>query len=104
MTPLGRSVVPDVYMRRNRSSGVRGLHLCRGRRPGKAGAVLLRYLLDDDRIGNSPRRRSELGIAEEQPRAGVLEDVADLVGGESVVDRQRHGAEVAPSKRQLDEG
>ena len=93
-------------MRRKRSSG---LPACIG--VGAGDAVGPRRVLSccagsstRTTLGNAARRGGELGVAEEQPRAGVVEDVADLVGGKPVVDRQRHGAEVADGKRQLDEG
>ncbi len=73
-------------------------------RPGEACAVALRRLLEEDDVANSFRRGcGKLRIAKQKARAGVIEDVAHLVGREAIVDRQRHGADVARRKRQLDE-
>ena len=48
---------------------------------------MLGGLVEEDDAGEAARRGGELGVAQEQLGAGVVEDVADLLGGEPVVDR-----------------
>jgi hypothetical protein len=42
-------------------------------------------------------------IRNQKTRAGIADDVADLVGGEAIVDRQKHRADVACRKRKFEE-
>ena len=124
MTPLGRPVVPDVYINRWMSSaaattGATSLPLsrrvpmvvhpsgppaarpARPARPGRPDAN------PDQAVGEPGRRlRRQLRqrvVADDGGGAGVLQDVADLGRGEPPVDRHGDGAQVVGGKEHLQE-
>jgi hypothetical protein len=43
-------------------------------------------------------------VFDQKPRARIAYDVADLVGGEAIVDWQKHRADMASCKYQFEEG
>ena len=47
--------------------------------------------------------RSKLLVGDQKARAGIVDDVADLIGGEAIVDRQKHRADMARGKHQFEE-
>ena len=46
----------------------------------------------------------EFFIRDQDARAGIADDVADFVGGEPKVDRQKHRADMAGRKYQFEKG
>ena len=46
----------------------------------------------------------KLFIRNQDARAGIADDVADFVGGQPIVDRQKHRADVAGRKYQFEKG
>ena len=102
MTPFGRSVVPDVYIRREQFVRRPQIHGRGGSAGGECRGVDLRRLVQEDRRGNIFDRGGEFGVREQKLRVRIADDVFDLVGGEPKIDRQEHGAEMARSESELE--
>ena len=79
----------------------RGTRLRRG---GQPSAVPLRRRLNTHYLPQVDGRGSKLLIAQQQASSGVVNDIADLFSGETIVKRQRHGAEMANGEGQLENG
>ena len=113
ITPFGRPVVPDVYIRRWTSSAAAGTCATalgagaqigerrppvgsrrRDARPHERGLDALRRLV---------RELDERLVAHERAGSGVLEDVPHLRRGEPPVDRHRDRAEVVGGEDRLQE-
>ena len=112
MTPLGRPVVPDVYMSRWMSSGSAGtVAAARGRLEfGELLQPLRRVRRDTGRTSAASmpdRRRAgqllQRLVADQCPSLRVLEDVAHLRRRQPPVDRHGHGAEVVGGEHHLEE-
>ena len=83
--------------------GRRGVHRgTRLRRGGQPSAVPLRRRLNTHYLPQVDGRGSKLLIAQQQASSGVVNDIADLFSGETIVKRQRHGAEMANGEGQLE--
>ena len=101
-TPLGRPVVPELYMIRQGSLGVDvGLTVDRLARRDP-GLELVALAADDDDLlhGGEPvadqlDRRQQLVADEQDAGAGVVDDVVELVTGEPPVDDRVRGADQA---------
>ena len=63
----------------------------------------LRGFVEQNNWRAARRDGGQLLVCDQKPRAGITYDVADLVGGEAVVDRQEHRADVAGCKNQFEE-
>ena len=114
MTPLGRPVVPDVYIKRWMSSGrCRGAWaaLCcrradrrsvssRRQRSAKHARTNERVL---DAVCRFVGKIDERFVTDERASSGVLEDVPHLWSGEPPVDRHRDRAEVVRGEDRLEE-
>ena len=50
------------------------------------------------------RDARKLFIRDQDARAGIADDVADFIGGEPIVDRQKHRADMAGRKYQFEKG
>ncbi len=112
MTPLGRPVVPDVYMRRctssaaivcccSRSSGVR--RSARVVHPARAFSVTHARTRASMPVVALSARSMQVGVAHQGAGARVLEDVADLGRGQPPVDGHGDGPEVIGGEHRLQE-
>ena len=113
MTPLGRPVVPDVYINRCRSSpAALARRVGSGddrRSPSAVHPWGLAWEIAGPQEGAFEAFRRLVGqlherfVADEGSGFGVLEDVADLRGSEPPVDRHHDGAEVVGREDRLQE-
>ena len=113
MTPLGRPVVPDVYISRWTSSARRRRQPAGSRRRAGRRATPTRRAPEPSTLARTSgvlqalrgvvRQVDERLVAHEGGGLGVLEDVAHLGGGEPPVDRHRDGAEVVGGEDRLEE-
>ena len=112
ITPFGRPVVPDVYIRRctaSAATGTRATASCDRRsasaRPAVrcAGRDAHAHEVALHAGGRLVGERDELPVAHERAGLGVVEDVAQLRRGEPPVDRHRDRAEMVGGEDRLQE-
>ena len=72
-----------------------------GRKPRGAG---LRGFVEQHHRRAACGDARELFIRNQDARAGIADDVADFVGGEPIVDRQKHRADMAGRKYEFEKG
>ena len=67
-------------------------------------AVGLRGFVQQHHWRAACRDARKLFVGNQDARAGIADDVADFVGGEPIVDRQKHRADVAGRKHEFEKG
>ena len=113
MAPLGRPVVPDVYMMTATSSASTGSASVSGgtvarhrgkRRPAVVGGIGADVAAAGELIADPVDHRAVVLVDHDRVDAGVVDDVAELGAGEAEVEGDEDGAEPGRGEHRLEEG
>ena len=113
MAPLGRPVVPDVYMITATSSASTGSASVSGAlwpateasgRPAVGGGVGADVAAARELVADAVDHRAVVLVDHDRVGAGVVDDVAELGAGEAEVEGDEDGAEPGRGEHRLEEG